>query len=79
MNITKTVVETNVHYVGRKENGQVYGHYMTLDETLEDADKLDHIEKRTTTFEREIVWCRVDKIKLFHDIVMNFFNKTKEK
>ena len=56
--IPKTVVETNVHYVGRKENGQVYGHYMTLDEALEDADKLDHIEKRTTTFEREVVWCK---------------------
>ena len=49
-----SIVETNVHYVGRKENGQVYGHYMTLEEALEDAD----IEKRTTTFERERVWCK---------------------
>lgn len=59
--IPKTVVETNVHYVGRKENGQIYGHYMTLEEAMEDVDRLDHIEKRTTTFEREIVWLKEKK------------------
>lgn len=54
--IREPIIETNIHYVGRRKDGQVYGHYMTLEEALEDADKLDHIEQRTTTFTREIIW-----------------------
>ena len=55
------IVEKNVHYVARKQNGQVYGHYMSYEEAIEDSKivpEIDRIEKRETTFTREEVWKR---------------------
>lgn len=48
--------------MARKQNGQVYGHYMDYEEAIEDSKKIPEIatiEKRETTFTREEVWKRV--------------------
>lgn len=55
------MIETGIYYVTRNKIGQVYKHYDTLEEALKDIDSkpdICTIEKRTTTFEREIVWER---------------------
>lgn len=55
------MIETNVHYVSRKKNGQAYRHYDNIEDAIQESleqEDVDRIEKRTTTFEREIVWKR---------------------
>lgn len=55
------MIDVSCYYVTRNDIGQVYKHYDTVDEALKDIDSepdICTIEKRTTTFEREIVWER---------------------
>ena len=59
------MIERSCYYVTRNKIGQVYTHYDSLDEALKDIDSepdIETIEKRTTTFEREVVWSKQPKV-----------------